>query len=53
MQRTDAQRKALGAVAVEGYRSGNLTRYEASRLLGLARFEFDEIVRERDEDGDG
>ncbi|HEY3159012.1 MAG TPA: hypothetical protein VGJ78_08645 [Vicinamibacterales bacterium] len=38
-QRPDPGRQALEALAIEGYRSGALTHYEASRLLQLSRLE--------------
>lgn len=46
-QRADPAREALEAVAIEGYRSGALTHYQASQLLGLSRFEFDDFLIER------
>ena len=46
-QRTDPAREALEALAIEGYRSGALTHYQASQLLGLSRFEFDDFLVER------
>ena len=47
VQHTDPGREALEALAIEGYRSGTLTHYQASRLLGLSRFEFDNFLMER------
>jgi predicted HTH domain antitoxin len=44
-QRPDPGRQALEALAIEGYRSGALTHYEASRLLQLSRFEFDALLK--------
>ena len=46
-QHADAGREALEALAVEGYRSGALTHHQASQLLGLSRFEFDDFLIER------
>ena len=43
----DPGREALEAVAIEGYRSGALTHYQASQLLGLSRFEFDGFLKNR------
>ena len=43
-QHTDPGREALEALAIEGYRSGTLTHYQASQLLGLSRFEFDDFL---------
>jgi hypothetical protein len=37
----DPAREALEAVAIEGYRSGALSGYQARTLLGPTRFEFD------------
>lgn len=46
-QRPDPGREALEALAIEGYRSGALTFYQARQLLGLSRFEFDGFLKER------
>ena len=46
-RRPDPGREALEALAVEGYRSGALTHYQASQLLGLSRFEFDGLLKGR------
>ena len=43
--RPDPGRQALEALAIEGYRSGALTHYEASQLLQLSRFEFDALLK--------
>jgi predicted HTH domain antitoxin len=40
-------REALEALVVEGYRSGALSHYQASQLLGLSRFAFDGFLKER------
>jgi predicted HTH domain antitoxin len=40
-------REALEALAIEGYRKGTLSHYEASQVLGLSRFEFDGFLKER------
>ena len=45
--RRDPGRAALEALAIEGYRCGALTHYEASRLLQLSRFEFDAFLKAR------
>jgi predicted HTH domain antitoxin len=45
--RPDPGRAALEALAIDGYRSGALTHYQASQLLGLTRFEFDGFLKER------
>ena len=46
-QRPDPGRQALEALALEGYRSGVLTHYEASQLLQLSRFELDALLKRR------
>ena len=46
-KRADPAREALEALAIEGYRSGALTHYQASQLLGLSRFEFDDFLIQR------
>jgi predicted HTH domain antitoxin len=43
-QHTDPGREALEALAIEGYRSGTLTHHQASQLLALSRFEFDDFL---------
>jgi predicted HTH domain antitoxin len=49
-QRPDPGREALEALAIEGYRSGALTHYEASQLVQLSRLEFDALLRRRNID---
>ena len=34
-------------MAIEGYRSGALSHYQASQVLGLSRFEFDGFLKAR------
>ena len=46
-QHANGGREALEALVIEGYRSGALTHFQASRLLGLSRFEFDGFLKER------
>ena len=46
-QRPDPGREALEVLAVEGYRSGALTHYQASQLLQLSRLEFDAFLKNR------
>lgn len=46
-QRPDPGRAALEALAIEGYRSGALTHYQASQLLQLSRLEFDAFLKSR------
>ena len=43
----DPGREALERLAIEGYRSGTLTHFQAGQLLGLSRFEFDDFLIER------
>lgn len=43
----DPGREALEALAIEGYRSGTLTHYQAGQLLGLSRFQFDRFLKDR------
>jgi predicted HTH domain antitoxin len=40
----DPGREVLEALAIEGYRSGALTHYQASQLLGFSRFEFEDFL---------
>lgn len=49
-QRPDPGQQALEALAIEGYRSGALTHYEASRLLQLSRLDFDALLKRRNID---
>ena len=46
-RRPDPGREALEALAIEGYRSGALSHYEASQLLQVSRFEFDAFLKAR------
>lgn len=46
-ERKNPGREALEALVVEGYRSGALSHYQASQLLGLSRFAFDGFLKER------
>jgi predicted HTH domain antitoxin len=46
-QHPDPGREALEALAIEGYRAGTLSHYQASQLLGLSRFEFDGFLKKR------
>ena len=46
-QHPDSGREALEALAVEGYRTGALSHYQTSQLLGLSRFEFDRFLKSR------
>jgi predicted HTH domain antitoxin len=47
-QHADPAREAIEALAIAGYRSGKLTAFQASRLLGFSsRFEFEAFLKER------
>jgi len=47
-QHRDPAREALEALAIAGYCSGNLTAFQASRLLGLgSRFDFEGLLKAR------
>ncbi|MBI3303947.1 MAG: UPF0175 family protein [Deltaproteobacteria bacterium] len=43
----DVPRRALEALAVEGYRSGALTRGQVQRLLNLSWWETETFLKER------
>jgi predicted HTH domain antitoxin len=45
IQQPDPGRAALEALAIEAYRSEALSAFEASRLLGLSRFEFEAFLK--------
>jgi predicted HTH domain antitoxin len=46
-QRPNPGREALEALVIEGYRSGKLSHYQASQVLGLSRFQFDGFLKQR------
>ena len=46
-QRANPGRDALESLAIEGYRTGALTQFQASQLLGISRIEFDGFLKER------
>jgi predicted HTH domain antitoxin len=46
-QRSNPGREALEALAIQGYRSGALTHYQSSQLLGLSRLDFERFLKER------
>jgi len=46
-QHGDPGWEALERLALEGYRSEALTHYQASQLLGMARFEFESVLNDR------
>lgn len=43
----DVPRRALEAIAVEGYRSGALTRNQVGQMLALSFWETEAFLRER------
>jgi predicted HTH domain antitoxin len=46
-QHPDPGREALQSLAIEGYRTGSLSHDQASRILGMSRFEFEGFLKER------
>jgi predicted HTH domain antitoxin len=46
-QHQNPGREALGALVIEGYRSGKLSHYQASQFLGLSRFQYDGFLKQR------
>ena len=46
-QHPDPGREALEALVIEGYRSGALSHYQASQMLGISRLEFDGFLKAR------
>jgi predicted HTH domain antitoxin len=47
-QHPDPAREAVEALAIAGYRSGKLTAFQASRLLGFStRFDFEGFLKQR------
>ena len=46
-RRPNPGREALESLAIAGYRTGTLSHFQASQLLGLSRFEFDGFLKER------
>jgi predicted HTH domain antitoxin len=44
---TEHGREALESLAIEGFRSGILTHFQASEMLGLSRFQFDGFLKDR------
>jgi len=47
-QWADPGRQALEALAVDGYRSGAFTQYQAAQILGMSRLEFEGLLKQRD-----
>jgi predicted HTH domain antitoxin len=46
-QRPNPGRETLESLAIEGYRSGMFSYFQASQILGLSRFEFEGFLKER------
>jgi predicted HTH domain antitoxin len=46
-QHQDPGREALEALALEGYRSGAFSQYEAAQLLGMSRLAFEGLLKAR------
>jgi predicted HTH domain antitoxin len=46
-QQTDPGRQALEALALDGYRSGAFTQYQAAQVLGMSRLEFEGLLKQR------
>jgi predicted HTH domain antitoxin len=44
---TEHRREAMESLAIEGFRSGAFTHCQASRMLGLSRFQFDGFLKDR------
>ena len=47
VQHPNPGREALESLAIEGYRAGTLSHFQASQVLGMSRFEFDSFLKER------
>ena len=47
VQHSNPGREALESLAIEGYRAGTLSHFQASQVLGMSRFEFDGFLKER------
>lgn len=46
-ERSEPGREALETLTITGYRSGDLSHYQARQLLGLSRFKFDGFLKDR------
>jgi predicted HTH domain antitoxin len=40
----DLSRRSLQALAIDGYRQGDLTQFQVGQLLGLSRFETEDFL---------
>lgn len=47
-EHADPGREALERLVIEGYRSGVLSHYQGSQLLGMSRLQFDGFLKARD-----
>lgn len=47
-QHANPGREALERLVIQGYRSGALSHFQASQLLGISRLEFDGFLKARD-----
>jgi predicted HTH domain antitoxin len=47
VQHPDPGREALEALVIEGYRTGTLSHYQASQMLGISRLAFDGFLKQR------
>lgn len=45
-QRPNPGREALESLALEGYRSGALSHFQAAQLLSISRMEFERFLKE-------
>ncbi len=41
---TDLSRKALEALAIDGFREGKLSQYQVSQMLGMSRTETEDLL---------
>jgi len=46
-QQADPGRYALEALALDGYRSGAFTQYQAAQVFGMGRLEFEALLKQR------
>jgi len=46
-QHANPGREALESLVIEGYRTGALSSFQASQLLGISRMEFDGFLKKR------
>jgi predicted HTH domain antitoxin len=46
-QQADPGRQALEALALDGYRCGAFTQYQAGQILGMSRLESEGLLKQR------